>query len=272
MMANHFDLDAYFARIGYDGPRTATLDSLSALHRLHPSAIAFENLNPLLGLPVLLDIGSLQRKLLHSGRGGYCFEHNQLLKTALETMGFEVTGLAARVVWGRPDDTITLRTHMVLLITIDGERYLADVGFGGQTLTAPLPFRLNQEFPTPHEPFRVIERAGEYLLQTKIQEAWRSLYRFDLQPQHSEDYQLANWFVSTHPESQFVKTLRVARSAPGRRYGLFNNELSIHTLGAPTVSRALSSLAEIKEALVEIFQIMLPDHANLDHRLRSFLP
>ena len=72
------DLDAYFERIGYRGERTATLPTLQEIHRLHPAAIPFENLNPLLGLPVRLDLASIEAKLVHSRRGGYCFEHNLL--------------------------------------------------------------------------------------------------------------------------------------------------------------------------------------------------
>ena len=67
-----FDLAAYFARIGYDGPRTPTLETLRAIQSLHPQAIAFENLNPLLATPVRLDIESLEEKLIRSRRGGYC--------------------------------------------------------------------------------------------------------------------------------------------------------------------------------------------------------
>src|SRR5688572_13841276 len=74
-----FDLDSYFARIGYDGPHVPTLETLRAIQLLHPQAIAFENLNPLLALPVKLDVESLQQKLVRSRRGGYCFEHNGLL-------------------------------------------------------------------------------------------------------------------------------------------------------------------------------------------------
>ena len=72
-MTETFDLDSYFARIGYDGPRTPTLETLRAIQLLHPQAIAFENLNPLLRIPVRLDIASLQEKLIRSRRGGYCF-------------------------------------------------------------------------------------------------------------------------------------------------------------------------------------------------------
>ena len=62
-----FDLDAYFERIGYAGPRSATLDTLEAIHARHPQAIPFENLNPLLHWPVRLDAASLQRKLVRDG-------------------------------------------------------------------------------------------------------------------------------------------------------------------------------------------------------------
>ena len=43
------DLDAYFRRIAYDGPREATLDVLRAIAFRHPDAIPFENLDVLLG-------------------------------------------------------------------------------------------------------------------------------------------------------------------------------------------------------------------------------
>lgn len=93
------DLDAYFKRIGYEGVRQPTLDTLMAIQLRHTETIAFENLNSLMGWPVRLDAESLQQKLVRDGRGGYCFEHNLLLKHALDALGFRVTGLAARVLW-----------------------------------------------------------------------------------------------------------------------------------------------------------------------------
>src|SRR5262249_15051302 len=85
------DLNAYFDRIGYSGARTPTLDTLRAVVLRHTEAIPFENLDPLLRRPVRLDAASLQRKLVRDGRGGYCFEHNLLLRHALEGLGFAVT-------------------------------------------------------------------------------------------------------------------------------------------------------------------------------------
>ena len=82
------DTDAYFARIGYEGKASVDLATLSALHALHPAAIVFENLDPLLGRPVPLDLAALQAKLVTGRRGGYCFEQNTLFKAVLEASRF----------------------------------------------------------------------------------------------------------------------------------------------------------------------------------------
>ena len=147
---SHFDLDAYLDRIKYSGPRTATIETLQAIHALHPAAIPFENLNPLLGWPVALDVESLQAKLVSAGRGGWCFEHNTLFRCALEALGFSVTSLAARVLWGAtPGSPIGPRSHMALLVDLDGVPYIADVGFGGNVLTTPLRLEPHMVSPRP---------------------------------------------------------------------------------------------------------------------------
>ena len=137
------DLDAYFARIAYDGPREPTLAVLRALHQKHPDAIPFENLDVLLGKPISLDPAAVDAKLIGAGRGGYCYEQNSLFKRVLTALGFEVTGLIARVQWMVPADAPARpRSHMVLGVKLPGdegnETWLADVGFGGCVLTGPL--------------------------------------------------------------------------------------------------------------------------------------
>src|ERR1700760_1850874 len=128
-MPSKFNLDAYLDRIGYTGPCTATLDTLEALHVLHPAAIPFENLNPLVRWPVALDVDSLQAKMVAGGRGGWCFEHNTLFRHALEALGFSVISLGARVLWNAPpDQPIGPRSHMLLLVNLGGLPYIADVG------------------------------------------------------------------------------------------------------------------------------------------------
>lgn len=266
-----FDLNAYFKRIRYSGSRTPNLATLKAIHALHPAAIPFENLNPLLGIPVLLDSPSLKSKLIDAQRGGYCFEHNLLLKEALEALGFPVTSLAARVIWNRSDDAITSRSHMLLLVEVEGEQYIADVGFGGQTLTAPLRLELDTEQETPHEPSRLVEHDGDFLLQAKIHDEWKSMYRFDLQRQFVIDYEVSSWYLSHHPESHFVTGLRVARAVPGKRLNLLGKELTTHTIGAKSVTRTIESVDELCDTLETVFGIRLPEHPNLRTRLSEIV-
>jgi len=270
-MHDDFDLDAYFERIGYDGPATARLETLREIHRLHPQAIAFENLNPLLRWPVPLDARSLQQKLVTQRRGGYCYEHNLLLQHALERVGFKVAGLAARVLWNHSEDAIRPRTHMLLQVDVEDELWIADVGFGGLTLTAPL--RLVEHTPqvTPHEPFRVTRISGDYAVQAEVRGEWRTLYRFDLQEQVLPDYEVTSWYLSNHPESHFVRRLIAARTETQRRYALLDNELAIHHLGGETERRKLNSARELREVLSETFRIAVPGNIEVDRKLAELV-
>jgi N-hydroxyarylamine O-acetyltransferase len=262
------DLSSYFQRIGHaGGPQAVTLDTLRALHLHHAQSIAFENLDPLSGRPVKLDLPSLEHKLVRSGRGGYCFEQNLLFSHVLRELGFRVTGLAARVLWNAPESTIRPRSHMLLRVDLGDEPYIADVGFGGQTLTGPLRLVMNVAQPTPHEPFRLIEQHGDFLLQTQLRDTWKSLYRFDLQQQFQVDYEVASWYLSNHPQSPFVTNLMAARPVPGRRYGLFNNVLTVHHLNGDAEQQTLGSANDIRATLESSFGLRLPDDAAVDKAL-----
>jgi N-hydroxyarylamine O-acetyltransferase len=263
------DLDAYLARIGYGGPREASLETLKALHLLHPQAISFENLDPFLGRPVKLDIASLQEKLIGSQRGGYCFEHNLLFMHALDLLGFAVTGLAARVLWGQPDDAITPRGHMLLRLELDGKSYIADVGFGGLTQTGPLLLVPGPHQETPHEAFRIVETGDHFRTQAKVGGEWRTLYRFDLIEQFEVDYSVTNYFLSTAPSSHFISTVIAARAQPDRRYALRNNRLSIHHTGGRSEQREIATVAELAEKLENLFEIAIPDRTAFEAAVRQ---
>jgi N-hydroxyarylamine O-acetyltransferase len=267
----NIDLDAYFQRIGYDGERTPTLATLRAIHIRHATMIPFENLTPLLHQAVRLDLASLQDKLIQRGRGGYCFEQNLLLRAVLLALGFQVRGLAARVRWNVPDEVITARGHMLLRVDLHGQAYLADVGFGGLTLTAPLALIPDLEQPTPHEPFRIIADGDGYLMQAQIGQAWRSLYRFDLQEQHLPDYEVTSWYLSNNPSSHFVTGLIAARPDADRRYALRNNQLAIHHLHGDTERRVLTTVAELRATLQDALRITLPETPALDPALQRLI-
>lgn len=257
-MSLSIDLDAYFRRIGYDGPKEATLPVLRELHRLHPRAIPFENLNVLLGRGVKVDLGSVQDKLVHARRGGYCFEHNLLFSAVLTALGFSVTDLAARVQWNRPEGALTPRTHRLVKVrTFEGD-YQADVGFGGLTQTAPLRLEAGAE----DGGYRIVAVGGELQLQFRLPAGWAPVYQFDETPQQAIDYELANWFVSTHPSSPFVSSLMAAWVGEDRRYAVFNRELSEYPHAGGAQRRALTP-GELEALLHDTFGLARPEGADL---------
>ncbi|HEX4749971.1 MAG TPA: arylamine N-acetyltransferase [Bryobacteraceae bacterium] len=262
-----FDLDAYLERIGYTGPRTATVDTLEAVHALHPAAIPFENLNPLLGWPVALDSDSLQAKMVHGGRGGWCFEQNILFRHALETLGFSVTSLAARVLWNAaPGAPVSPRMHMLLLLDLAGVPYLTDVGFGGNVLTAPLRLDSHLVQHTPHEPHRLLRLENGFVLEASLNGEWKPFYRFTLEPQFPTDHEVSNWYLCHHPSSFFRQVLIGARATPEGRYALLNNTLAIHRKNG-TEKRVLASAAALRSCLEVDFGLRLPESPELNAAL-----
>jgi len=265
------DLDAYLDRIGYCGERAPTLATLREVQWRHVGTIPFENLSSLAGEPVPIDLPALQAKLVRSRRGGYCYEQNLLFAAALQRLGFEVTGLAARVVWNAPPGSIRPRTHMLLRIDLPEGACVADVGFGRASLPGPLQLVTGAAQTTPIEPFRLLPQAGGYQLEMQLQGEWKPVYTFDLQPQQYVDYQLANWWVSTHPASNFMRTLMVARPAGTCRQTLLDAELSRRERDGRTEHRRLGSVTELRRTLADLFDIEAPSGAHIDAALQRAL-
>jgi N-hydroxyarylamine O-acetyltransferase len=267
-----FDLEAYLKRIRYEGGRAATMHTLRELHLRHVEAIPFENLTPLFGHPVALDLESLQCKMVQGRRGGYCFEQNLLFKAALDTLGFHATPLGARVLWNMPSGVRSPKTHMLLHVDLDRHTYLADVGFGGVTLTCPLRFEIDVEQATPHEPFRLREtNDGSVVQEVKFGDSWAPLYQFDRAEYWQADYEMANWYLSTHPASRFVTGLLAARAESDRRYALRDDRFTIHYRDGRTERRLLSSAADMKTVLDQDFRITLPEEKDIDRILAGLI-
>jgi len=269
MLHHSIDLDAYLRRIGHRAKVVPDLATLRTLAAAHAAVIPFENLNPLLGLPVDLDPAALERKMVQNGRGGYCFEQNLLFAQMLRTIGFEVSGLIARVLWGQPEDAVTAQTHMLLRVELDGGSWLCDVGFGGQVLTGALRLQADIEQPTGHEPFRLVLVDGDWRMQSLTRGQWLSLYRFDLRRSQPIDYVVANHYVSTHPASRFVNNLIMARTAADRRLSLLNHEFTVRRLGHEPERHTLRDSTEIRRIMEHEFLLRVPEHADLEQRLNN---
>lgn len=256
------DLTGYFDRINYRGPADPDLDVLQDLVSGHTQSIPFENLDPLLGVPVDdLNPDALIDKLVHRRRGGYCYEHNGLMGYVLAELGFQVRRLAARVVWMRPaDSALPAQTHTLLAVTFPGSggSYLVDVGFGGQTPTSPIRFETGGVQQTTHEPYRLEDRGDGLVLQVQVRGEWQALYEFTMRTQPQIDLQMGSWFASTHPSSHFVTNLMAALVTIDARWNLADRNLAIHRAGA-TEKIPLDDAAAVVDILSERFGIDVAD-------------
>lgn len=254
-----FDLDAYLARLGHEGPVRPDLTTLRALHARQVGAIPFENLDVLLGRGVSLDSDALQAKLVQSRRGGYCFELNALFKAALEAIGFQVTGLAARVRWmAPPERPLGARTHMVLRVDLPEGPYLADVGFGGHLLEGPMRLEPDLEQEIGPATLRLTRQDGDLMLWTRLEGEWKTVYLLGSEPQLPADYALGNWFTSTHPDIIFTSALMMERLTPELRISLFNTNVVERPREGAARRFAIESAAELGRVLVESFGVEPP--------------
>ncbi|WP_275288005.1 arylamine N-acetyltransferase family protein [Halomonas elongata] len=247
------DLDTYCERVGYRGPREASFRTLAALQEHHPAAIAFENLDVLLGKAIDLAPERIDAKLIDGRRGGYCFEHNNLFKRALEAFGFRVDGLIARVLWQAPAGSAPgLPTHMALRVWLGDTPWLVDVGFGGNMPTTPLDMTSSAPQPTSHGLYRILPFGDGWRLQVWIDDRWQSLYELAPTPQLDSDYALPNWYTATHPESHFRHHLTVALSTPEARYSLADRRLTVRTIDGQQ-TRTLLDADGLERTLREAF-------------------
>lgn len=259
-----FDLDAYFDRIGYAGPREVTLAVLGSLQLHHVQSVPFENIDVLQGKAISLEPDKLAAKLVGARRGGYCFEQNTLFAGALRALGFEVTPLLARVRRNAPPDVRTPLTHMALRVDLDGRPWLVDVGFGAVGATAPLALDSFDEQPSRHEPRRLLRVGDRLMHQVRLGADWVDVYEFTLEPQGPLDFEVGNWFSCTHPQAHFRNNLVVTRVDGPRRHILFNHEYTVRELDGRADQRPVRSRADLLETLDRHFGLRFPPGTRID--------
>lgn len=247
---------AYLARIEFRGEPRADVATLRALHEAHATHIPFENLDIPLGRGIRIDLDSVQAKLVGSRRGGYCFEQNALFAAALEQIGFPVTRLSARVLLRFPD--IPPRTHMLLKVEADGASWICDVGFGSFGLLEPIPFVERIETRQGGWTYRLRrEGSDSWVLQCLECPTSVDQYAFDLTPHLPVDYEPANFYTSSHPESRFVLAVTAQRVGRDVRYALRNREL-ITSWAEGSHAETIETNEQLLEVLAERFGIQLP--------------
>ncbi|MFE7603076.1 arylamine N-acetyltransferase [Streptomyces sp. NPDC057494] len=245
-------IDAYLRRIGAERPGRADAAALRELHLLHLRTVPFENLSIHLGEPVVLDEKALLDKVVGARRGGFCYEVNTAFAVLLRGLGYEVALLQARVIG--PDGTPGIPyDHMALLVeTADGERRLADVGFGDHS-HHPLAFDARDDQVDPGGVFRIVETADGDL---DVLRDGKPQYRLELRPRELADFTAGAWYHQTSPDSHFPRSLICSRLTEDGRITLSAPKL-ITRAGGEREERILDGEDEVRSAYRELFGIEL---------------
>jgi N-hydroxyarylamine O-acetyltransferase len=221
MNDNQFELKGYLERIRYGSVLDTSIECLTSLHSAQLYTIPFENLDIHLGKSIDLAPDKLIQKLVYDKRGGYCFELNGLFLMALQAIGFDARPLLGRVhITGKP----TGRGHQVTLVEIDGEQWVVDVGFGGDTPRCPIALTDNAQFKLKDQTLRIGKsREFGFMLQIQKNSMWENLYSFDLGHVYPGDIEYGNYYTSTSPNSVFVNARIAVRPTKAGTLTLFNN-------------------------------------------------
>lgn len=247
MTASNFSLLNYLRRISFHGETRPDLITLTALMGAQLQSVPFENTEVQAGRIPSLIPEEITTKIVTNNRGGYCYEVNGLFAMALTTIGFEWYFAGARPMFypeRRP------KTHMVVIVMIEGENYLCDTGFGGYGLREPLKVIDAVEMEQNGDRFRLELMDGEYVLKTLVAGTWTPQYGFALIPQEWIEFSLANHFNATHPDTIFTqKKLAVMQTPTGRKI-LVDSTLKIIEHGIVT-----ETAVDYSSAALEYFKI-----------------
>jgi N-hydroxyarylamine O-acetyltransferase len=248
------NLEAYLSRIGYTGPVRPDLETLNALVRAQLTHVPFENLDVYdAGVDVPLDTASLFDKIVTRRRGGYCFELNALFYTLLKDIGFDCYPVAVRVVW-MSKRRLTPLTHRATIITIDGTRYFADVGFGGPAPHDALELDNPAEQMSDGQRFIFDKSAGDTVLCHMTENGPERLLQFSETPYDPIDFLALNEYQSKSKMSGFKMVRMVNITRPDGSISITGNVMRTHKNGEVTET-VLSTQDELRAALRDHFGI-----------------
>lgn len=255
MQADNFSLDDYLKKIGFKGHAQVNLATLTALMRGHLFTIPFENIDVQQHRFVSLKPEDVVNKIVYSNRGGYCYEVNGLFAMALTAIGFNYQFCGARPMFY---PTLRPKTHVVLAVEVENEKFICDLGFGSFGIRAPISLnQLNQTIQQDYDQFELSKLDQDtFLVKAKVENEWKNQFCFDLYPMQWIDMTLPNYFNSTHPDTIFVQKLLVVKHNPDGRSILLDNQLKRYVKG--NVEVAEINRGDISAILKSEFSIDCP--------------
>ncbi|XP_047424428.1 arylamine N-acetyltransferase 2-like [Mugil cephalus] len=269
MNSEQMDVEKYLLRIGFAAPAEANLEVLRSVHTCHLLSVPFENLTVHSGGRVRLDLPLLYDKIVNQRRGGFCFENNSLFWWLLTNLGFRVT-----VISGQVRNQVTCRyapsnDHLILVVSLEGRRWLCDVGFGVPGFSAPLSLETSAPQVQGHRVYRLRKDGDVHFLEWQGEQNrgadgdWVEIYKFTLEPRRLEDFAEMCHYHQSSPSSIFFCKSLCTVLKPWGRVAYVGHRLTTTTYptteatgGVETTTRELKE-EEIPGVLAEEFGIVL---------------
>jgi N-hydroxyarylamine O-acetyltransferase len=250
---------AYLQRVGISPdiqlpPTEATLAFLQRQHLLH---VPFENLDIQCRIPMALYPDAFFEKIVTRGRGGYCYECNGLFCELLRALGFQVQMISCRVVQRRnigPEFD-----HLALLVTINGQEWQADVGFGDFSEAPILVTSASKETIASDGAYCILPYGShdgrQYLCAARwnhTKQDFLPAYLFTMQARQLSDFAGMHHYHQTDTKSHFTRSLICSLLTRQGRISLINNRLIIRS-GPEKTERLLYGNVELNKALAQYF-------------------
>lgn len=216
-------VERYLQRIEYEGTLDCDISTLRRLQMQHLLTVPFENLSIFYNRKVEFSIKEIWNKIVLNRRGGVCYEINGLFLELLRRIGFNAKYVAAKVI-----ETSSEQDHVFIIVNIDEQDWLVDVGFG-DNFFEPIKLVLDEIQEDDKGYFKIV-KAGEdtYRLLKSINKVdFTVRYTFDLQERKLEEFKERYEYFATSPESRFRKNRLCSIEKRNGRVSLTDSYISI---------------------------------------------
>ena len=258
-MLTRQQIEEYLQRLEYGKSLPLQIDTLKSLQWAHMTHIPYENLDLLNGRPLSLDMEDLFTKIVGNRRGGYCFELQGLYGYLLKSIGFSVTQYAGRFM--DEPGVIQMRRHRVLVVELNGRRYLTDVGVRSESPRCPLELtegKLQTDGVCQYR-FGKDGFYGWVLMQKEEKKDWKPIYGFTEEIQIDSDYIMPSFFCEKHPDSTFNKFMKISIFYERCNLTIVDGVFKVYRDGAVQKRIKLRDDLEARQALEKYFGIVPPD-------------
>ena len=245
--------DVYLSQLSLTPPETPDVDFLNKLVERHVATYSFNNTGVLLRETLSLELSAILHKLVTRKAGGFCFEHNKLVMHCLDSLGYDTRLVMGRVFNNHIRDVP--RTHRVTLVTLDGEDYLIDCGFGASVPQAPLKLSEQGIQQTGNRQYTIKPLPnGEYDVVLIKEGCPFVLYRIDSAVYSDADCTAGHLYSIAHPQAVFVNNLVVSINKPDQTHALINHTLTSTFQGRQEETR-VTSAEQLTHILQRVFTL-----------------